>query len=193
VAQVPKLHQVVLADMLAAIVRGDYEEGAKLPSEQVLADDFDVSRYVARQAIQALRDRGLIAVTHGVGQFVEPRHRWNLFDPVLFEGMLAGDDSAQASAEARECSAMVWPEVAALAAERRTEEELERLEAAADVQRLRNALVAAAHNRFLGQVVSTVDRAAQPPHREDLEPVVRAVRKGDAKAARAAMAVVVGA
>jgi len=194
---VPKLHEAVLAELLAEIVRGDHEEGAKLPKEQVLADRYGVSRYVARQAIQALRDRGLVAVTHGVGAFVAPRHRWNLFDPVLLEAMLDGPDAKAARAEGVECAALVWPEVAALAAERRTADALARLEAADDAQELRNALAAGARNRFLGQIVSTLDgdgapaRAMTPGDPAAYADVVGAVRARDGEAARAAMSAIV--
>jgi DNA-binding FadR family transcriptional regulator len=197
VVLVPKLHEVVMAELLAAIVRGDYDEGAKLPNEKALADSFQVSRYVAREGIQALRDRGLITVTHGVGAVVAPRHRWNLFDPALLDAMLAGPDAEAAAAEARECAAVVWPEVAALAAKRRSAADLEALEAAEDGQALRDALAQAAGNRFLGQAVGTLDRAtgsapalppADPPAYRD---VVDAVSERDADAARAAMAAMV--
>src|SRR5919112_2826448 len=110
--KVPKLHEAVMAEMLTDVVRGVHAEGAKLPKEKALAETHGVSRYVARQAIQALRDRGLISVTHGVGAFVAPRHRWNLFDPVLLEAMLHGQDAPAARSEASECAAVVWPEVA---------------------------------------------------------------------------------
>ena len=186
---VPKLHEAVLADVLAAIVRGDYPEGAKLPKEQALAGSFEVSRYVARQAIQALRDRGLVSVTHGVGAVVAPRHRWNLFDPVLLEAMLEGPDAKAAVQEAGESVAMVWPEVAALAAQRRTAAELARIEAAEDAQQLRNAIAAAAHNRFLGQVVGTLDRAGESANGvERYGPVVDAIAARDPEEARSAMA-----
>ncbi len=184
--KVPKLHEAVVAELLADIVRGEHEEGAKLPKEKALADSYGVSRYVAREAIQALRDRGLITVTHGVGAFVCPRHRWNLFDPTLLEAMLEGPDASAARTEGAECAAIVWPEVAALAARRRTAADLARLESAGDAQELRNALVACARNRFLGQVVSTLDGdgAAAPDASGD---VVAAVRDRDAEVARAAM------
>src|SRR4051794_39578680 len=126
---VPKLHEAVLAEVLEAIVRGEHEEGAKLPKETVLAETYGVSRYVARQAIQALRDRGLITVTHGVGAFVAPRRRWNLFDPVLLEAMLTGPDAKAARGEAAECAVSVWPHVAALAAKRRKAADLKRIDA----------------------------------------------------------------
>jgi DNA-binding FadR family transcriptional regulator len=197
VALVPKLHEAVLADVLAAIVRGEYAEEAKLPKEQALADSFAVSRYVARQAIQALRDRGLVSVTHGVGQVVAPRHRWNLFDPVLLNAMLEGPDAKAALQEAGEAVAMVWPEVAALAAQRRTAAELGRIQAAEDAQQLRDAIAAAAHNRFLGQVVSTLDRARSSAGadsdggREPYADVVDAIAARDADEARSAMAAAV--
>lgn len=192
VKAVPKLHEAVLAELLAEIVRGDHEEGAKLPKEQALAGTYDVSRYVARQAIQALRDRGLIGVTHGVGAFVAPRHRWNLFDPVLLEAMLEGPDASAARTEAAECAALVWPELAALAAKRRTAAELQRLTAAEDAQELRNALAACARNRFLGQIVGTLDgdgpTGASTPHDPAVyADVVEAVRARDADGARNAM------
>src|SRR5919112_847904 len=130
--KVPKLHEAVMAEMLTDVVRGVHAEGAKLPKEKALAETHGVSRYVARQAIQALRDRGLVTVTHGVGAFVAPRHHWNLFDPVLLEAMMAGPDAEAAGGEGAECAGLVWPQVAALAARRRTAAELERLESAED-------------------------------------------------------------
>jgi DNA-binding FadR family transcriptional regulator len=186
-AVVLKAHEVILAELLEEIVRGEHPEGAKLPKEKALAERFDMSRYVAREAIQALRDWGIVTVKHGVGAFVNPRHRWNLFDPVLLEAMLSGPDAKAARTEAAECAASVWPHVAALAAKRGKAADLERLEAAADAQELRNALVACARNRFLGQVVSTLDAAA-PGDVDAYAGVVDAVREGDEAAARAAMA-----
>ena len=197
VKKVPKLHEAVLAEVLAEIVRGDHEEGAKLPKEQALAGRYGVSRYVARQAIQALRDRGLVVVTHGVGAFVAPRHRWNLFDPVLLEAMLDGPDAKAARSEGVECAALVWPEVAALAAKRRTADALARLEAAQDAQELRNSLAACARNRFLGQIVSTLDGDGAPAgpmtsgNPVAYADVVAAVRARDGEAARTAMSAIV--
>jgi GntR family transcriptional repressor for pyruvate dehydrogenase complex len=187
----PKKHEVILAELLEEIVRGEHPEGAKLPKETALAERFHVSRYVAREAIHALRDRGLVSVKHGVGQSVNPRHRWHLFDPVLLDAMFSGPEAKAARAEAAECAASVWPHVAALAAKRRKSADLKRLEAAEDAQELRNALAAAARNRFLGQVVSTLD-AALPDDLDAYAAVVGAVREGDDGEARAAMSSIAG-
>jgi DNA-binding FadR family transcriptional regulator len=191
VAAFPKKHEVILAEVLEEIIRGDLAEGAKLPKETALAERFDVSRYVAREAIHALSDRGLVSVKHGVGQFVNPRHRWNLLDPVLLDAMFSGPEARAARAEAAECATSVWPHVGALAAKRRKATDLKRLDAAEDAQQLRNTLVAAAHNRFLGQVVSTLD-ASLPDTVDAYAAVVDAVREGDEGAARAAMAGIAG-
>ena len=191
VTKVPKLHEAVLAEILADVVQGSHAEGAMLPKEQALAETHGVSRYVARQAIQALRDRGLISVTHGVGAFVSPRRRWNLFDPVLLEAMANGPDAPAARSEASEGATLVWPEVAALAAERRTAAELRQLEAATDPQEIRDQLLACARNRFLAQVVSTLDGdpmpAVTPAAGEAYAGVVAAVRDRDPDTARGAM------
>jgi DNA-binding FadR family transcriptional regulator len=188
---VPKLHEAVLAKLLEAIVSGEHPEGAKLPKETVLAETYGVSRYVARQAIQALRDRGLITVTHGVGAFVAPRQQWNLFDPVLLEAMLTGPDAKAARSEAAECAAAVWPHVAALAAKRRKAADLKRVDAADGAPELRSAIVASARNRFLGQVVSTLE-TRMPAEAAAYEPVLEAVRAGDDAASRQAMAAIAG-
>ena len=194
---VRKLHEQLMADLLGAIVRGDYEEGARLPKEVELARSHDVSRYVARECIQALRDRGVLSVRHGVGARVAPRHEWSLFDPVLMEAMLAGPEAQQALGQATECLKIVWPEVAALAARRRTAAVLERLAGAGDGNELLGALAEAAGNRFLRQVVVSLDRApeqagaALPSGLERYRPVLEAVRSRDAEASRAAMRKVV--
>jgi DNA-binding FadR family transcriptional regulator len=186
---VPKLHEHLLGELLAAILRGEPAEGEKLPKETELAASFSVSRYVARECIQALRDRGVVRVTHGVGAFVAPRHEWNLFDPVLLRAMLDGPDAAEALAQAGDALATVWPEVVALAAGRRTDADLERLDAAEDGAAVRDALAVAARNRFLRQVVASLDRAVAPPPGgpEAYRAVLDAVRSGDADAGRAAM------
>lgn len=71
-------HQVKLSDqvyeaILTDIVHGRYPEGAKLPTETTLAQEFDVSRPVVREALARLRDDGLIQPRQGAGSFVLKR------------------------------------------------------------------------------------------------------------------------
>jgi GntR family transcriptional regulator len=60
-----------IADRLrSAIGDGDYKPGDLLPSEHELAAEYGVARGTARQAIQVLRNEGLIDAVHGLGCFV---------------------------------------------------------------------------------------------------------------------------
>src|SRR3954452_4830167 len=120
VADRRKLHERVVADVLASILRGEYAVGGGLPREADLAVKHDVSRYVARECIQALRDRGVLTVKHGRGTTIAPQAEWNLFDESLLAALLGGPEGEATLEDARECRRLVWPEAAALAAGRRT-------------------------------------------------------------------------
>ena len=183
-----KLHEQMMGEVLAGIVDGEYPEGSRLPKETDLAERHDVSRYVARECIQALRDRGVLAVKHGVGATIQPRDEWHLFDPVLLEAMLSGPERDDVAAEVAECRRIVWPEVAAAAARRRTEAELTALQAADDDEdAFREALLHAAGNRFLRHILTALDAAAPSAKRSRsgaLEPLLEAISERDEATSR---------
>ena len=52
------------------IASGELSSGAKIPTEQSLADSFSVSRMTARRAVQELADAGMLTRTPGSGTFV---------------------------------------------------------------------------------------------------------------------------
>jgi GntR family transcriptional repressor for pyruvate dehydrogenase complex len=68
----------------AAIRRGDFAPGTKIPSERELVETFGVSRVSVREAIRSLEALGQVTVQHGRGVFVtdrrssvgEPLARW---------------------------------------------------------------------------------------------------------------------
>src|SRR4051794_18805088 len=186
VADRRKLYERVMGDVLASILQGEYAVGEGLPKEVDLADKHDVSRYVARECIQALRDRGVLTVKHGRGTTIAPQAEWNLFDRTLLEALLSGPEARATTRDADECRRIVWPEAAALAAGRRTRADLARLEAVADEQAFLAELAGIARNRFLRHVLFSLDRAVggtgDPP-----AAVLEAIRAGDADAAHAAM------
>lgn len=63
---------VQLAQQLAdRISRGEHQVGDLLPTEAELGERFGVSRYTVRQAIQHLRQQGLVSARKGVGTRVE--------------------------------------------------------------------------------------------------------------------------
>jgi GntR family transcriptional regulator len=63
-----------IADGLrTAILRGEIEPGARLPSEQQLIDSYRVARGTIRDAVNLLRSEGLVRTEHGRGTFVRDR------------------------------------------------------------------------------------------------------------------------
>ena len=52
------------------VVRGDYEAGARLPAERVLAEELGVSRGTVRNALATLTTQGLLQVRQGSGYTV---------------------------------------------------------------------------------------------------------------------------
>jgi GntR family transcriptional repressor for pyruvate dehydrogenase complex len=188
-----KLHERVMGDVLASILRGEYAVGEGLPREVDLAATHDVSRYVARECIQALRDRGVLTVKHGRGTTIAPQEQWNLFDDSLLAALLGGPEGKATRDDAHEAEALIWPEAAALAASRRTAADLERLEAALEdgEATLLGELASVSGNRFLRHVLVSLDRATEPGS-GDAAAILAAVRDGDADAARAAMRAYIG-
>lgn len=79
-----------LADKLAADIRGGvYEPGDKLPSENALCREHQVSRITVRQAMNLLSQQNLILSVHGKGSFVrQPAIRHGLQQIVSFRKVL---------------------------------------------------------------------------------------------------------
>ena len=67
------LYVRIAATLAAQIAQGEPPVGALLPTEAELQQQFHVSRYVVRQAIQHLRSMGLVTARKGVGTRVETR------------------------------------------------------------------------------------------------------------------------
>ncbi|HWV83425.1 MAG TPA: GntR family transcriptional regulator [Hyphomicrobiaceae bacterium] len=67
------LYVQIAATLAAQIAQGEHPVGSLLPTEAELQQQFHVSRYVVRQAIQHLRSMGLVTARKGVGTRVEAR------------------------------------------------------------------------------------------------------------------------
>lgn len=65
-----KLYQRIAEDIAAAISRGRYAPGSRLPGERDLAEEFSVSRPTIREAMIALEIRGLVEARQGSGIYV---------------------------------------------------------------------------------------------------------------------------
>ncbi len=64
-------NRMILDDMKAKILRGEYPVGSKLPSERDLSEYYNVSRIPVREALKALSDMGILEIKRGAGTFVK--------------------------------------------------------------------------------------------------------------------------
>ncbi len=117
-----------VADALTAEIRaGRLAVGDKLPTEAALVEQFSVSRTVVREAVSRLKSLGLVDSRQGSGVYVRDAG----FSPLNFDPRYAV--SKQAVVQMVEVRRALEAEVAALAAQRRTQ---------ADVKRIRQSIVA---------------------------------------------------
>lgn len=120
--------QLQVVDRLGiAIVGQQYAPGDALPADTELMARYDVSRTVLREALKALSAKNLIVSRARIGTLVRPRREWSLFDPdVLAWHFEVGPDRAFLASLA-EIRVGIELESAALAAQRRTDAQIERL------------------------------------------------------------------
>lgn len=103
-----------------AILSGELESGAVLPTEPELAGQFGVSRAVVRDATRILMARGLVEVEHGRGVFVTPPD-----NEAFGEALLLALRRVGASAwDVEQFEQILFPEVIALAASSATDKEI---------------------------------------------------------------------
>ena len=104
------------------IIGGRLSAGARLPSEQEMMAAMGVSRTVVREAVAALRARGLVVTRQGAGAFVssDPRRQPYMIDP-------DGLGSLASVIEVMELRMAVEAEAAAIASERATVAQLKEI------------------------------------------------------------------
>ena len=116
--------EAVLADLRAAIEKGELEVGARLPSEAAMAGRYGVSRSVVREALRSCETLGLTKTQTGRGTFV-------IADRVASD-LRMGDYSSRDLDEARPHFEVP---AAGLAAERRTAAQCAELQRLIDVMK----------------------------------------------------------
>lgn len=66
----PSLGNYVYNDLLNRIGAGEFQVNARLPSEERLAKNYNVSRPIVREALARLREDGVIQSRRGAGSFI---------------------------------------------------------------------------------------------------------------------------
>lgn len=118
------LTEDVCGKLTAHLVRGDWQEGDRLPSERELCKRLGVGRASLREAMKALELMGMIESRVGEGTFVCRRSDF-LARPLLWS--IAGSDETQVK-ELIEARRLMERELAMLAAARAKEEDLQKIE-----------------------------------------------------------------
>src|SRR5689334_8603549 len=65
-----RLYEQIVQQIEESIVKGDLKAGDQLPAERELALRFGVSRTAVREAVKALREKGLVEAYSGRGTFI---------------------------------------------------------------------------------------------------------------------------
>jgi GntR family transcriptional regulator, galactonate operon transcriptional repressor len=127
-AQPDRLFSQIVDKLAIGIVSGRYASGDVLPNESTLDVDVPVSRTAYREAIKFLTAKGLIEAKPKSGTRVRPLGDWNLLDPDILRWSLQGGPTVGFARDLFELRRTVEPEATRLAAIRRSDLDLHRIE-----------------------------------------------------------------
>ncbi|WP_368502632.1 FadR/GntR family transcriptional regulator [Corynebacterium sp.] len=113
----------VLDQIGTDIVSGTLEAGRRLRLQDI-CERFDISRTVAREAMRALEQLGMVSSGRRVGITVLPIEHWSVFDPAVITWRLSCEKSRAAQRDSlNQLRLAVEPNAARLAALNATEEQ----------------------------------------------------------------------
>jgi GntR family transcriptional repressor for pyruvate dehydrogenase complex len=204
-----RLYEQVAGQISSWIDDNGLQAGDKLPPERELAQRLGVSRATLSQALVALEVVGVVEVRHGEGTVVTARHQKS---SRIVEAIRSHADRLPEVIETRDA---LETKIASLAAARRTEADLQRIDEALYVmeqdidaggrgvegdEHFHAAVTAAAHSmllsRLMGEIAdlirqSRIESLSQPARpRASLaghRAIADAIRAGDPEAAARAM------
>ncbi|MGC2942024.1 MULTISPECIES: FadR/GntR family transcriptional regulator [unclassified Brevibacterium] len=206
--QRPRLYEQLTQQILAYVESEKLGPGDRLPAERDLAEDLGVSRATLSQALVALEVLGVIDVQHGTGAVL-------VYRPSIASVIRALREHENRIPDIVEARETLEVKLAALAAERRTDEDLDHIESALSIMEreiaesgrgehgdelFHQAVTASAHSSvleqlmvFIGEMVleTRLESLGQPgrPERslQSHRRILEAIEAGDAEAAATAM------
>ncbi|MBP2626855.1 MAG: GntR domain protein [Firmicutes bacterium] len=137
-----KIYEEVVEQIKKLIIDGKLQPGDKLMSERELAETLGVSRASVREAFSALEIMGIITIHPGEGSFVRQVSYEGMLEPLSFLLQIDIDNVMQLL----EVRKILEVEIAALAAVRATEEDVE------DIRRALNKMVDEVNSGEVGDV-----------------------------------------
>ncbi len=110
-----RLYEQIVQQIEESIVKGALKPGDQLPAERELAQNFGVSRTAVREAVKALREKGLVEAYSGRGTFITNGTSQAIRQSLDFMSRIGQLEGLAHLAELRQ---ILEPEIAALAATR---------------------------------------------------------------------------
>lgn len=210
-----RLHGSIANQLGVAITSGRHKPGDILSNEIEFSERLKVSRGAYREAVRILAAKGLVESRPRVGTRVTEMTRWNLLDPDVLAWFFETEPAREVVEGLFELRLIIEPAAAALAAQRRTEAQVEIMRAALEAMErntlkteagqaadrdFHQAVLAATCNPPLASLASTIGAGVRwttfykgRKHRLPVDPmpehwaVFSAIADGDAPRARDAM------
>ncbi len=201
--------QQVMEEVVTLVEDEGYDAGEKIPSEKELMDYLDFGRSTIREALHALVAIGVLESKPGKGYFVRQYHKIPLHSNE-FLSRIMDDDSFFDLMESRK---IVERSIFMIAAERSSQEDIERIEASLDTLKraldegrsnitglttdVHFAVARATHNQILvglleqlSPIIAEKIEGTSIPPEEDYEihkELVEGVKSGDPEKAKTAI------
>ena len=127
-----RIHQDIARRIGIAILSGKHAPGSAFSGEIENSEALGVSRTAYREAMRILTAKGLLESRPRAGTHVTPRSRWNLLDPEMLAWMFSGEPDPEFIRDLFELRGIIEPAAAALAAQRRSENQVAAMRVALD-------------------------------------------------------------
>ncbi len=128
----PSLATQVAREIGRRIVSSTYAPGDLVEDEGALADKYQVSRSVVRDAVKILVGKGLLEVRRGIGTRVRSRSSWGLLDDDVLAWYQSAPPDADVLRQLMDVRQVFEPKAARWAAERGDIESHEQIKAAVE-------------------------------------------------------------
>lgn len=125
-----RLYEQIVQQVEDSILKGALRPGNQLPPERELAQQFGVSRTAVREAVKALREKGLVEAYPGRGTFVTEGTSQAVRESLDRMIKIGQPEGSPFLVEVR---SILEPEIAGLAATRASEEDLATMREAVEV------------------------------------------------------------
>ena len=128
----PSLAAQVAREIGKRVVSAFYAPGDLVEDEATLAERYQVSRSVIRDAMKILVGKGLLDVRRGIGTRVRPRARWGLLDDDVMAWYQSAPPNAELLYQLMDVRRIFEPKAARWAAERGSDADVEEIKTATE-------------------------------------------------------------